>query len=86
MTVVEIWPGGGWYTEILAPVLRERGKLYVAEYGSAPSFPYQQREMETLSGKLRAAPEIIRRSDAHGAESFDGRAHDRAARHCRPRR
>ena len=57
MTVVEIWPGGGWYTEILAPVLRERGKLYVAEYGSAPSFPYQQREMDTLSGKLRAAPE-----------------------------
>jgi len=22
MTVVEIWPGGGWYTEILAPSLR----------------------------------------------------------------
>lgn len=27
-TVVEIWPGGGWYTEILAPYLREKGKLY----------------------------------------------------------
>jgi predicted methyltransferase len=25
--VVELWPGGGWYTEILAPVLREQGKL-----------------------------------------------------------
>jgi predicted methyltransferase len=24
-TVVEIWPGGGWYTEILAPLLREQG-------------------------------------------------------------
>ncbi len=25
MTVVEVWPGaGGWYTEILAPLLRER--------------------------------------------------------------
>jgi predicted methyltransferase len=58
MTVVEIWPGGGWYTEILAPVLRERGKLYVAEYGARPSFPYQQREMDTLSGKLRAAPDV----------------------------
>jgi predicted methyltransferase len=57
MTVVEIWPGGGWYTEILAPVLRERGKLYVAEYGSKPSFPYQQREMDALSTKFRAAPE-----------------------------
>ena len=30
MTVVEIWPGGGWYTDILAPYLRDRGKLYEA--------------------------------------------------------
>jgi len=29
MTVVEISPGGGWYAEILAPVLRERG-AYIA--------------------------------------------------------
>jgi predicted methyltransferase len=60
MTVVEIWPGGGWYTEILAPVLRERGKLYVAQYGSKPPFPYQQREMDTLAGKIRAAPDLYR--------------------------
>ena len=32
MTVVEIWPGGGWYSEILGPVLRERGKFYLAHY------------------------------------------------------
>lgn len=30
-TVVEIWPGGGWYTEILAPyVAKGGGKLYLA--------------------------------------------------------
>ena len=29
-TVVEIWPGGGWYTEILAPYLAERGTYYAA--------------------------------------------------------
>jgi predicted methyltransferase len=28
--VVELWPGGGWYTEILAPYLSARGKLTVA--------------------------------------------------------
>ena len=28
--VLELIPGGGWYTRILAPVLREKGKLYVA--------------------------------------------------------
>ena len=27
MTVVELAPGGGWYTEILAPYLRDEGKL-----------------------------------------------------------
>lgn len=30
MRVLELLPGGGWYTKILAPVLRENGKLYVA--------------------------------------------------------
>jgi len=29
-TVVEIWPGGGWYTEILAPYLAQGGGTYVA--------------------------------------------------------
>jgi predicted methyltransferase len=60
MTVVEIWPGGGWYTEILGPVLRDRGKLYVAQYGSKPPFPYQQREMDALAAKMRANPELYR--------------------------
>jgi predicted methyltransferase len=30
MTVVELWPFGGWYTEILAPYLRDHGQLYAA--------------------------------------------------------
>lgn len=29
-TVVEIWPGGGWYTEILAPLTRAKGSYYAA--------------------------------------------------------
>jgi predicted methyltransferase len=61
MTVVEIWPGGGWYTEILAPVLRERGKLYAALYGSAPPFPYQARDMESFRAKLQATPALYDR-------------------------
>ncbi len=35
MTVVEISPSGGWYTEILAPYLREHGKLYAAAQNPA---------------------------------------------------
>ena len=30
MTVVEITPSRGWYTEILAPVLKEKGEYYAA--------------------------------------------------------
>jgi predicted methyltransferase len=30
MRVLELIPGGGWYTRILAPVLAENGQLYVA--------------------------------------------------------
>jgi predicted methyltransferase len=30
MTVLELVPGGGWYTKILGPVLEEKGKLYLA--------------------------------------------------------
>jgi predicted methyltransferase len=29
-TVVEIWPGGGWYTEILAPLTTGKGQLWAA--------------------------------------------------------
>src|SRR5471032_2485260 len=29
-TVVEIWPSGGWYTEILGPYLAAHGMLYAA--------------------------------------------------------
>jgi predicted methyltransferase len=38
-TVVEIWPSGGWYTEILAPYLAAHGTLYAAgpdDKGLAP--------------------------------------------------
>ena len=31
-SVVEIWPGAGWYTEILAPMLAERGTFYAAHF------------------------------------------------------
>ena len=30
MKVVELFPGGGWYTKLLAPVLAENGEFYIA--------------------------------------------------------
>ncbi len=34
MKVVELIPGGGWYTMLLAPVLAEKGEFYIA-YGAS---------------------------------------------------
>ncbi|MGB0894879.1 MAG: class I SAM-dependent methyltransferase [Parashewanella sp.] len=31
-TVVEIWPGGGWYTQILAPALKGKGEFIAAHW------------------------------------------------------
>lgn len=61
-TVVEITPGGaGWYAEILAPYLRERGQYIAAVVDPAlveagRSRDYQQKTRSTLQAKLAAAP------------------------------
>lgn len=45
MTVVEIWPGSGWYSKILAPVLREKGRLILAHSAiENPKLPGWQRD------------------------------------------
>jgi predicted methyltransferase len=60
MTVVEIWPGGGWYTEILAPALREDGKLYAAQYSVNPPFGYQRRYFGAFLTKAGESPDLYR--------------------------
>lgn len=57
--VLELSPGAGWYTEILAPYLRERGRLYVAHYardGQGPEADYERRSRRAFENKLAAAP------------------------------
>lgn len=60
MTVVEIWPSGGWWTEILAPLLREHGKYYAAYLVSdAPGMPQYLRDREkSFDAKLAARPDL----------------------------
>jgi len=62
MTVVEIWPGGsGWYTEILAPFLRERGRLYAANYAADAELEYFRVNARKFRDKLAAQPRIYDR-------------------------
>jgi len=60
MTVVEIWPGGGWYTEILAPALKDNGKLYAAQYSVNPTYGYQRRYLGEFLLKMREVPNLFR--------------------------
>jgi predicted methyltransferase len=58
MTVVEISPGAGWYTEILAPYLRDKGQLILAATNPASSQEWARRAAERLQQKLDAQPAI----------------------------
>jgi predicted methyltransferase len=61
MTVVEIKPGGGWYTEILAPYLRDRGQLILAGDDPESASAYSRRSAERLRQKLQAQPAVYDR-------------------------
>lgn len=54
-TVVEYSPGGGWYTEILAPLLRDEGTFYAMQ----PSGPYLERYKTFLAGKPDAYAKVM---------------------------
>jgi len=57
MTVVELAPGGGWYTEILAPYLREHGKLIAAGSDLAAPGEGERKAAERFLARLNAKPE-----------------------------
>lgn len=60
MTVLELSPGAGWYTEVLAPVLRDSGKLKVTSSdpnGNPESYGVKRaKEMQELKS---AHPEVF---------------------------
>ncbi len=57
MTVVEIAPGGGWYTEVLAPVLKDQGRL-IAAHNDPNSSTYGRRALGGYLLKLGNAPDV----------------------------
>lgn len=58
MTVVEIWPGSGWYTEILAPYLKENGSLYAAHFPKDSNVKFFRIYREKFEQKLAAQPAL----------------------------
>ena len=60
-TVIEVTPGGGWYSEILAPLLRGKGHYIAAvvdpgAVAEGRGRDYQQRSRAGLEQKFAAAP------------------------------
>ena len=62
-TVVEITPAGGWYTEVLAPLLKDQGR-YIgvvtdpAKTSSEASRTYNEKQNKTLRDKLAARADL----------------------------
>jgi len=56
--VIEVSPGGGWYTEILAPYLRDQGRLYAAHEAVDDANEYRRRSRKNFGDKLARQPEL----------------------------
>ena len=58
MTVIELAPGGGWYTEILAPFLYDRGHLIEASTPTDSKSKFMQKMATAFDRKLKADPNV----------------------------
>ena len=59
MTVVELSPGGGWYTEILAPYLRDKGTLIAALPSASSPSDYGRRSAAGFAKKVADNPALF---------------------------
>jgi predicted methyltransferase len=58
MTVVELWPFGGWYTEILAPYVKGTGTYYAAAMDPASDNKEDKKYNAELKTLLAAHPDL----------------------------
>ncbi|QMW22593.1 class I SAM-dependent methyltransferase [Sandaracinobacteroides saxicola] len=58
MTVVEISPSAGWYTDIIAPVLKDRG-VFIAAHNNPNGSANAQKQRADYIARLAAAPEVF---------------------------
>ena len=61
MSVLEILPGRGWYTEILAPVLKSSGKLTIAGFGENHPNDYLRKSHAKLMKHLGKNTEVYKK-------------------------
>ena len=69
-TVVEIWPAGGWYTEVIAPFVAEKGQFYGAQFPGGTDMEFFNRAREAYQAKLDAHPQAY--GNAQMTEMYPG--------------
>lgn len=63
MAVMEVSPGGGgWYTEVLAPALREHGRYVAASWDPNSTSEYAKKNSKKYADKLASRPDLYDRA------------------------
>ena len=58
MRVVEIWPGGAWYTEVIAPYLQDSGQYVAANWDPNSEVEFIRKGVQKYVDKLGEYPDL----------------------------
>jgi len=58
MTLIEILPGGGWYSEILAPFMKSTGTFYAAHFSPNSHLSYQPPMLQRFKDRVAGDPTV----------------------------
>jgi predicted methyltransferase len=58
--VVEIWPGAGWYSEVLGPLLRDNGTYVAATPDTSGASDGMKASVQRFKDKLAARPDLYK--------------------------
>ncbi|MGH8139170.1 MAG: class I SAM-dependent methyltransferase [Steroidobacteraceae bacterium] len=61
MNVLEVWPEPGWYTEVIAPLVKDRGKYHAAVIAADPQSKYVTARLVDYHDKLAERPDLYGR-------------------------
>ncbi|HEY1873662.1 MAG TPA: methyltransferase domain-containing protein [Steroidobacteraceae bacterium] len=59
--VLEVWPEPGWYTAVIAPLVRDKGKYFGGVIAADPSSKYITHRLEEYQARLAARPDLYDR-------------------------
>jgi predicted methyltransferase len=74
MSVLEVWPEPGWYTEVIAPLVRDKGKYYAAVIAADPESKYITQRLEKYRQKLAERSDLYDRVAVVGFPADGGDA------------